>query len=121
MDRVSWLRVIMLMMRRETARTTARMAVIFARSFCMRAPRSALDPPPPPKALVKPVSFESWMRMTAVMRSATMNTMTERMPQTTPPKVISSKIPWIMSFSRDGVWRAAAQARPGLLEGLLFL
>jgi hypothetical protein len=82
MDWVIWLRVIRLMTRRQKPRIPARYAVNFARSLCKRAPRRAFELPEPPKALVRPVSFESWIKMTAVMRSVATNTMTERNPQT---------------------------------------
>jgi hypothetical protein len=114
MDWVSWPRAIKLMTMRQKPRIPARIAVNFARSLCRRAPRSAFELPAPPKALVRPVSFESWIKMTAVMRSVDTNTTTERSPQTTPPTETASKFPWIMHSSRCGrLARRRAWSRPG--------
>jgi hypothetical protein len=75
--------VMMPMMMRQIANATARIAVNLARSFCMLAPMRA-EPPPPPKALVRPVSFESWIRMRSVRRIPNKKTRNERKPQNAP-------------------------------------
>jgi len=79
------------MLKRQIAITMPRMAVNRASSFCIFAPRSAVLEPPP-NALVSPVSFESWIRMSPIIRQITKKSTAEMRYQVTSVHVQARKV-----------------------------
>ncbi len=74
--------VISPMVVRQTARMMPSTPVSFARSFCILAPMSELLLPPP-NALVRPVSFESWIKIRPIRSSIAKKTTMESKYQAT--------------------------------------